>query len=60
MQKAYLLDRSLVDTTTFVDEMTGRSGLSRVDMADNDPTQKKWVRRRPKSEKRRRDHEDKI
>ena len=47
-EKTYLFDGSLVDTTTFVDEMTSRSGLSRVDVADNDPAQEKRVRTRPK------------
>jgi hypothetical protein len=34
----YLLDCSLVDTTALVDKMTSGSGLSRVDVADNDAT----------------------
>ena len=31
-----LFDCSLVDTATLVDEVTGGSGLARIDVADND------------------------
>jgi hypothetical protein len=53
VERLYLLDRPLVDTTTFVDEMTGCSGLARIDVADNDTAHKKSVRTRLKKREKR-------
>lgn len=44
----YFLNRLLVDTATLVDEVACRSGLARVDVADNDPTQERSIKTCPK------------